>query len=75
VFHGLYPNNLLVQRLGYDSYRLVVGDGIGHHHFLPLASYSRRFARNRIRHAWNRRYHDWYSAFPRVEIGLTPFPV
>ena len=75
VFHDLNPNNLLVQRLGYDSFRLVVIDGIGHNHFLPLASFSARFARKKIRRAWNRRYHEWYAAWPRVEAALTPFPV
>lgn len=75
VFHDLNPTNLLVQRLGYDSYRLVVIDGIGHNHFLPLASISANFARKKIRRAWNRRYHEWYSAWPRVEAALTPFPV
>jgi hypothetical protein len=75
VFHDLNPTNLLVQRLGYDSFRLVVIDGIGHNHFLPLASLSPRFARKKIRRAWNRRYHEWYSPWPRVEAALTPFPV
>ena len=75
VFHDLNPTNLLVQRLGYDSFRLVVIDGIGHNHFLPLASFSARFARKKIRRAWNRRYHEWYSPWPRVETALTPFQV
>ena len=75
VFHDLNPTNLRVQRLGYDSFRLVVIDGIGHNRFLPLASFSARFARKKIRRVWNRCYHEWYSAWPRVETALTPFPV
>ncbi len=74
VFHDLNPTNLLVKRLGFDRFRLVVIDGIGHNHFIPLASYSRRYARRKIRRAWNRRYHQWYSTFPQVEHGLTPYP-
>lgn len=73
VFHDLNPTNLLVRRLGFDEFRLVAIDGIGHNHFLPLANYSRRFARKKIRRAWNRRYHEWYSAFPQVEQGLRPY--
>ena len=40
VFHDLNPTNILVQRIGFDEYRLVVIDGIGHNHFIPLASFS-----------------------------------
>ena len=75
VFHDLNPTNILVRRLGYDEYRLVVIDGIGHNHFLPLASYSRRFARKKILRAWNRRYYQWYSAFPALLRELKPYPI
>ena len=74
VFHDLNPTNILVRRLSYDEYRLVVIDGIGHNHFIPLASYSRRFARKKIVRAWNRRYHQWYSAFPALLRELKPYP-
>ena len=74
VFHDLNPTNLMVQRLGFDSWRLIAIDGIGHNHFLPLASFNRRFARKKIRRAWNRRYHQWYQAYPQVERVLTPYP-
>lgn len=74
VFHDLNPTNLLVKRLGFAQFRLVAIAGIGHDHFLPLVNYSRRLACRKIRSAWNRRYHQWYSAFPQVENGLTPYP-
>ena len=74
VFHDLNPANLLVRRLGFDSFRLVAIAGIGHDQPLPLASYSQRFARRQIRRAWNRCYHRWYAAFPQVQNGLTPYP-
>lgn len=75
VFHDLNPTNILVKRLGYDEYRLVVIDGIGHNHFVPLASYSARFARKKLVRVWNRRYQQWYSAFPPVARSLKPYPV
>lgn len=75
VFHDLNPGNILVRRESYDRYRLVVIDGIGHNHFLPLASYSRRFARKKLTRVWNRRYLQWYAAFPQVQRELKPYPV
>ena len=75
VFHDLNPGNILVRRESYDQYRLVVIDGIGHNHFLPLASYSRRFARKKLVRVWNRRYHQWYSAYPAVLRELKPYPL
>ena len=75
VFHDLNPTNILVRRLSFDEYGLVVIDGIGHNHFLPLASYSRLFARKKIVRVWNRRYPQWYSAYPSVLRRLQPYPV
>lgn len=75
VFHDLNPTNILVRRLSYDEYRLIVIDGVGHNHFLPLASYSRRFARKKIVRAWNRRYHQWYAAYPSLLRELKPYPM
>ena len=75
VFHDLNPTNILVQRLGYDEYRPVVIDGIGHNHFLPLASYSARLARKKLVRVWNRRYCQWYAEFPLVQRALKPYPV
>ena len=66
AFHDLKPTNILAQRLGFDDYRLVVIDGIGHDHFLPLVSYSRQFARRKIVRVWNRRRRQWYQAFPAI---------
>jgi hypothetical protein len=74
VYHDLNPTNILVKRLGYDEYRLVVIDGIGHNHFVPLASYSARLARKKLVRVWNRRYQQWYSAFPVIARALTPYP-
>ena len=75
VFHDLNPTNILVRRLGYDQYALVVIDGVGHNHFLPLASYSARLARKKIVRVWNRRYRQWYEKFPAVLRELKPYPV
>jgi hypothetical protein len=75
VFHDLNPTNILVKRLGFNEFRLVVIDGIGHNHFIPLASYSRIFARRKIIRVWNRRYQQWYSAYPSVLRGLRPYLV
>lgn len=66
VFHDLNPTNVLVQRLGFDQYRLIVVDGVGHNHFLPLASYSRGFAQRKILRVWNRRRHQWYGEFAAI---------
>jgi hypothetical protein len=74
VFHDLNPTNILVRRLGFDEFRLVVIDGVGHNLFFPLASYSSAFARKKLVRAWNRRYRQWYSAFPAVAKGLKPYP-
>ena len=73
VFHDLNPTNILVKRLGFDDFSLVVIDGIGHNHSVPLASYSRRFARKKIIRVWNRRYPQWYVAFPSVLRRLKPY--
>ena len=75
VFHDLNPTNILVKRLSFDEFSLVIVDGIGHNHFLPLASYSRRFARKKILRVWNRRYPQWYSAFPSVLRRLKPYSI
>ena len=75
VFHDLNPGNILVKRLSFDEFRLVVIDGIGHNHFIPLASYSRVLARNKISRVWNRRYQQWYSAYPSVLGRLRPYPI
>jgi sulfite reductase beta subunit-like hemoprotein len=75
VFHDLNPGNILVQRLGFDEFRLVVIDGIGHNHFIPLASYSSGFARKKLVRVWNRRYRHWYAAFPSVIGRLRPYPI
>ena len=75
VFHDLNPANILVKRLSFDEYRLVVIDGIGHNHFIPLASYSRIFARRKIVRVWNRRYQKWYSEYPSVLRSLRSYPI
>lgn len=74
VVHDLNPTNILVQRLGYDRYRLVVIDGIGHNHFIPLASYHSGYARKKLTRVWNRRFRQWYSAYPAVLAQLKPYP-
>ena len=74
AFHDLNPTNILVKRLGYDEYCLVVIDGIGHNHFVPLASYSAGLARKKLVRVWNRRYRQWYAAFPVIARGLKPYP-
>jgi hypothetical protein len=74
VFYDLDPGNILVQRLSYDGYRLVVIGGIGHDHFIPLASYSSAYARRKLVQLWNRCYHQWYAAFPVVARALKPYP-
>ena len=74
VFHYLDPDNILVQRLSYDVYRLVVIDGVGHNQFIPLASYSPAHARRMLVQLWNRCYHEWYAAFPVVARALKPYP-
>ncbi len=66
VFHDLNPTNILVKRLGFDEFRLIVIDGIGHNHFFPLASYSSKLARKKLTRVWNRRYRQWYCAYPSV---------
>ena len=75
VFHDLSPTNILVKRLSFDEFGLVVIDGIGHNHFIPLASYSRILARKKITRVWKRRYQRWYSAYPSVLSGLRLYPL
>jgi hypothetical protein len=74
VFHDLNPTNILVKRLGFDEFRLVVIDGIGHNHCIPLASYSAAFARKKLVRVWNHRYRQWYATFPLGARGLKPYP-
>jgi hypothetical protein len=73
VFHDLNPINILVKRLGFDEFRLVVINGIGHNHFIPLASYSSRLARRKITRVWNHRHKQWFSAYPSVLRQLKPY--
>ena len=73
--HDLNPTNILVKRLGFDEYRMVVIDGVGHNHYIPLASYSPVHARRKLLRVWNRRYHQWYAAFPSFLNQLKPFAV
>ena len=72
VFHDLNPTNILVKRLSFDEFRMVVIDGIGHNHLIPLASYSRILARKKITRVWNQRYQQWYAAYPSVLRLLKP---
>ena len=74
VFHDLNPTNILVRRLGFDEFRLVVIDGIGHNRSFSLASYSSKFARKKLVRLWNRCYRQWYSDFPAVAKDLKPYP-
>ena len=74
VFHDLNPTNILVRRLGFDEFRLVVIDGVGHNHFFPLASYSPAFARKKLVRVWNRCYRQWYTGFPAVIGDFKPYP-
>ena len=74
VFHDLSPENILVQRVSYKDYRLVVIDGVGDDQFFPLSSYSRVYARRKLVQLWNRCYHQWYGAFPAVARALKPYP-
>jgi hypothetical protein len=74
VFHDLNPDNILVQRISYMEYRLVVIDGVGDDHLIPLASYSPAYARRKLVQLWNSCYHQWYGAFPMVVRDLRPYP-
>ena len=71
--YDLNPGNILVKRLGFDEFRLVVVGGIGHNHALPLASYSRVCARKKLANAWNLGYQQWYVAYPSVLRRLKPY--
>lgn len=71
--YDLNPTNILVQRLGFDEFRLVIIDGIGHNQFIPLASYSRILARKKLMRVWNRSYQQWYADYPPVLRRLKPY--
>jgi len=71
--YDLNPTNILVKRLGFDEFRLVVIGGIGHNQFVPLASYSRVCARKKLINAWNLGYQQWYAAYPSVLRRLKPY--
>ncbi len=75
VFQDLNPSNILVKRLSFDEFRLIVIDGIGHNHFLPFASYSSTLARKKLTRVWNRRYQQWYAAYPSLHRRLKPYLV
>jgi len=75
VFHDLNPTNVLVKQLDLGKFRLIVIDGIGHNHFIPLASYSCSLARRKLTRVWNRRYRQWYTTYPSVLHRLTPYLV
>ena len=71
--YDLNPSNILVKRLGFDEFRLVVVGGIGHNQSFPLASYSRVCARKKMINAWNLGYQQWYAAYPSVLRKLKPY--
>jgi hypothetical protein len=48
VFHDLNPENILVRQRDVSAKRLVVIDGIGHKHCLPVAGYSPGFALKKL---------------------------
>lgn len=75
VCHDLNPTNILVQRLSYNDYRLVVINGVGHNHIIPLANYSPSFARKQLVREWNRHHREWYANYPVLQATLTPYPV
>ena len=74
AIHDLNPTSILVKRLGFDEFRMVVIGGVGHNHFIPLASYRPAYARKKLVRAWNRRYRQWYAAFPAILNQLKPYP-
>jgi hypothetical protein len=73
--YDLNPANILVKRLGFDEFRLVVIDGIGHNQLIPVASYSSALARKKLISAWNLGYQQWYAAYPSVLRRLKPYLV
>ena len=74
VCHDFDPTNILVQRLSYDQYRLVVINGIGRNPLLAFSDFIPACARSRLVQAWNRRYHQWFAAFPDLLRRLKPYP-
>ncbi|MDH3633721.1 MAG: YrbL family protein [Gammaproteobacteria bacterium] len=73
--YDLNPTNVLVKRLGFDEFRLVVVGGIGDNQLFPLASYSRIYARKKLASAWNPGYQQWYAEYPSVLRRLKPYLV
>jgi hypothetical protein len=73
VFHDLNPAKILVKRLGFDEFQLVVIDAVGHNQFIPLANYSSLIARRKLVRIWNRHYRQWYEQFPGVVGLLKPY--
>ena len=52
VVRELKLDNVLFQRISEEQGRLVLIDGVGNNQFLPLANYSRTFARRMLRRKW-----------------------
>lgn len=52
VVRELKLDNVVFQRLSEDRCRLVLIDGVGNNQFLPLANYSRTFARRMLKRKW-----------------------
>ena len=52
VVRELKLDNVLFQRISEKRGRLVLIDGVGNNQFLPLANYSRTFARRMLRRKW-----------------------
>lgn len=71
--YDLNPNNVLVRRLGFDEFRLVVVGGIGDNQAFPLASYSRKCARKKLISAWNQGHQQWFAEYPSVLTRLKPY--
>lgn len=60
----LKTKNILFQRTGRDSGRLVIVDNLGNSDFIPVANYSAFLARRKIRRKWRRFEKDIRSQYP-----------
>lgn len=64
IVRELKADNLIYQRLGPATGRLILIDGVGNNEFLPVANYSVLFARRSLKKRWKKFEDSLLSSYP-----------
>ncbi len=54
ITRNLLPENIVCQKVNQNDFRLFVIDNIGNSDFIPICTYSKFFARMKIKRKWRR---------------------